>query len=103
MRESHLRVTPISRQCGHNMARSVSAQVVGRVNVGLDVLEKINDLPADPDDVPYARVIISKCGFTNAAGTMETVDEKTRSARETPDEAAERLQRESEAARNAVR
>lgn len=42
------------------------AQVVGRVNKGLDVLELLGDVPCGPDDSPLMRLKVFKCGATNA-------------------------------------
>ena len=41
-------------------------QVVGRIGVGINLLDDLDDLPRSPDDTPLMKVKIVKCGATNA-------------------------------------
>ncbi len=50
-----------------------AVQVVGRLQLGKEVLQKILDLGVDPHDAPAAHVTISACGMTNAQGVAEAV------------------------------
>ncbi|BDA45262.1 probable peptidyl-prolyl cis-trans isomerase E [Coccomyxa sp. Obi] len=81
-------------------------QVVGRVHKGLEILEKINESAVDPDDLPLQRITITSCGLTDAQGTHESLEEAARreaQKKETPQEAAVRLQAESKRARDSVK
>jgi cyclophilin family peptidyl-prolyl cis-trans isomerase len=106
-------------------------QVVARVHKGLDMLGRLNGLPVDKDDQPALRITITSCGISDAEvsvahflcsmpcpaearaeglrevqGTHESLEEAAeREARrkETPQEAAARLQAESKQVRSAVR
>jgi hypothetical protein len=70
------------------------------VQKGKELLEQLSDLPTGPDDTPYARVVISKCGMTNVHGNHESLEEVA--AKETPEEAAARIKQESKETKNAV-
>ena len=73
---------------------------MGWVHNGKEVLEQLSDLPTGPDDTPYARVVVSRCGMTNIHGNHESLHEAL--AKETPEEAAARMKRESKQTKNAV-
>jgi hypothetical protein len=75
-------------------------QVVGIVRHGMDILDLLDDVPRSPDDAPMLRVRVAKCGATNAQGTHEALADAL--AKETPQQAAERLKQQSADTRDAV-
>jgi hypothetical protein len=79
--------------------------VVGRVVKGQEVLEKVNKMDCDEHDAPFDTIRISACGLTNATGAYETLDEAAQKAhrKETPQQAAARLEAEAQVARDAVK
>lgn len=80
--------------------------VVGRVQLGQEVLQKILDLGTNAHDEPGARVTVSACGMTNHKGVIETGTEAEVAAQlkqETPEETAARLAREASAAKDSIR
>ena len=80
-------------------------QVVGRVHLGMDILDKLNDAEVDFKDRPVSSVSISSCGLTDAQGTHESVAETAATLAkqtETPEQAAARLQADAATAKNAL-
>ena len=56
----------IAISLGRSLVMDETHQVVGRIGIGLDLLDDIDDVPRSPDDMPLWRIKISKCGATNA-------------------------------------
>lgn len=80
-------------------------QVVGRVHLGMDILEKLNNAEVDFKDRPVSPVTISSCGLTDAQGTHESVAETAAALAketETPEQAAARLQADAATAKIAL-
>ncbi|KIZ04998.1 hypothetical protein MNEG_2960 [Monoraphidium neglectum] len=75
-------------------------EVVGRVHMGKEALEALNDLSTTPDDMPLQRIRIAKCGATNHKGTHDTLDDADK--RETAAQAAERLEQESQSTKASI-
>ncbi|KAK9830131.1 hypothetical protein WJX72_009927 [[Myrmecia] bisecta] len=90
---------------GRSLTLDSTHQVIGRVNIGDDVLTQLEALETDKDDCPLERVSIAASGTTNPEGTHESLDEAQAAAarrRETPEQAAARLKQESAQARGAL-
>lgn len=82
-----------------------SHQVVGRVHVGMDILDKLNNTEVDFKDKPVVPVTISSCGMTDAQGTHESVEETAAALAketETPEQAAARLQADAASVKDAL-
>eukprot|EP00798_Chlamydomonas_sp_ICE-L_P032529 gene32529-17243_t len=72
------------RICPNNVLRTVEAgtisvsfeagEVVGRVHLGKEVLEKINETSVTPDDSPTQRIVVTNCGATNMNGDHEALE-----------------------------
>lgn len=54
----------------HNHTHERLLQVVGRVQLGQEVLQKILDLGTNAHDEPGGRVTVSACGMTNHKGAQ---------------------------------
>ncbi|DBB00846.1 TPA: hypothetical protein ACH3X1_000769 [Trebouxia sp. C0004] len=79
--------------------------VVGRVHVGMDILDKLNNTEIDFKDKPVVAITISSCGLTDAQGTHETVEETAAALAketETPEQAAARLQADAASVKDAL-
>ncbi|DBA78433.1 TPA: hypothetical protein ACH3X2_007927 [Trebouxia sp. C0005] len=79
--------------------------VVGRVHVGMDILDKLNNTQVDFKDKPAVPVTISSCGLTDAQGTHESVEETAAALAketETPEQAAARLQADAASVKDAL-
>jgi cyclophilin family peptidyl-prolyl cis-trans isomerase len=91
-------------EIGISLGRSIpmdnTHQVVGRVTKGLDVLESFSSIALNPDDSPTDSIRITKCGATSHTGSHDALDDATR--KETAEQTAARLQRESAKARSSV-
>lgn len=80
-------------------------QVVGRVHLGMEIVDKLNNAEVDFKDRPVSPVSISSCGLTDAQGTHESIAETAAAlakATETPEQAAARLQADAATAKNAL-
>ena len=80
-------------------------QVVGRVHLGMDILDKLNSAELDFKDRPVSPVSICSCGLTDAQGTHESVAETAAALAkqtETPEQAAARLQADAATAKDAL-
>lgn len=80
-------------------------QVVGRVHLGMDILDKLNSTEVDFKDRPASPVSISSCGLTDAQGTHESIAETAAALAkqtETPEQAAARLQADAATAKDAL-
>ena len=80
-------------------------QVVGRVHVGMDILDKLNNTEIDFKDRPVSPVSVSSCGLTDAQGTHESIAETAAALAkqtETPEQAAARLQADAATAKDAL-
>ena len=53
-------------------------QVVGRVRLGMDVLDMINDVIPGPVDVPIEEIRVTKCGVTDHNGDIQATTSTTR-------------------------
>lgn len=82
-------------------------QVVGRLCAGRELLPMLNAMQTDVNDAPVHRVRVSRCGFTNADGSLEDFDESGAGSggnkKETAEEAAARVKLEAAKARESVR
>lgn len=76
-------------------------QVVGRVHLGAELLDRLGDLPTRPDDSPVDRLAISRTGPTNAKGDYEALGDDGDGAGPSKDAAA-LAQEASASAREAV-
>lgn len=82
-----------------------SHQVVGRVHLGMDIVDKLNTAEIDFKDKPVSSITISSCGLTDAQGTHESVEETAAALAkqtETPEQAAARLQADAATAKDAL-
>ena len=80
-------------------------QVVGRVHVGMDMLDNLNNTEIDFKDRPVSPVSVSSCGLTDAQGTHESIAETAAALAkqtETPEQAAARLQADAAVAKDAL-
>ena len=80
-------------------------QVVGRVHLGMDILDKLNSTEVDFKDRLVSPVSISSCGLTDAQGTHESIAETAAALAkqtETPEQAAARLQADAAIAKDAL-
>ena len=80
-------------------------QVVGRVHLGMDILDKLNNTEIDFKDKPVIPVTISSCGLTDAQGTHESVEETAAALAkqtDTPEQAAARLQADAATVKDAL-
>lgn len=93
---------------GRALGLDTTHQVVGRLSAGRDLLPLLNAIKTDVNDAPQQhRVKVARCGFTDAAGTLEDFDEAGAGAggnkAETAEEAAARVKLEAAKARESVR
>ena len=80
-------------------------QVVGRVHIGMDILDKLNTTEIDYKDIPVSPITISACGLTDSQGTHQSLEEAEAAIarqKETPEQAAARLQAEAATAKDAL-
>ena len=80
-------------------------QVVGRVHLGMDIVDKLNTAEIDFKDKPVSPITISSCGLTDAQGTHESVEETAAALAkqtETPEQAAARLQADAATVKDAL-
>lgn len=75
--------------------------MVGRIVLGIDVLEKIDDINVGPGDVPLDTISVSKCGATNHEGTHDSIDNAN--LRQSNEQLAHDAKEDSSAARENVR
>ncbi|PSC70113.1 peptidyl-prolyl cis-trans isomerase H isoform A [Micractinium conductrix] len=92
---------------GRALGMDDTHQVVGRLCGGLQLLGLLNSMKSDVNDAPQHRLRIARCGFTDAAGTLEDFDEAGASAggnkKETAEEGAAQVRLEAAKARESVR
>ncbi|PRW33518.1 hypothetical protein C2E21_7678 [Chlorella sorokiniana] len=92
---------------GRALGMDTTHQVVGRLSAGRDLLPLLNAVKTDANDAPQHRIKVARCGFTDAAGTLEDFDEAGAGAggnkAETAEEAAARVKLEAAKARESVR
>ena len=93
------RKCPLLRVCPCLLLAFPPPQVVGRVHLGKDVLEQLNDVAVGPDSVPFLKVGIVRCGPTNSKGDFENVEA---GGPVTTADAIARLKQQSASARSAV-
>ena len=90
----------------HNSHVSLGMQqVVGRVHLGMDIVDRLNSAEIDFKDKPVSPVTISSCGLTDAQGTHESVEETAAALakqKETPEQAAARLQADAATVKDAL-
>ena len=87
------------------MTSHLVQQVVGRVHLGMEIVDKLNNTEIDFKDKPVTPITISSCGLTDAQGTHETVEETAAALAkqtETPEQAASRLQADAAAVKDAL-
>jgi len=77
-------------------------QVVGRVQAGMEVIEKVSALPTTADDGPAHAVTITRCGVTDAAGEAEFDVVEDDAGKKGGASAAEALERDVAETRQAV-
>ena len=80
-------------------------QVVGRVHVGMEILDKINGTEVDYKDIPVSPLTVSGCGITDSEGTHQSLAEAEAAIarqKETPEQAAARLQAEANTAKDSL-
>lgn len=80
-------------------------QVVGRVHLGMGILDKLNSAELDYKDIPISPITVAACGLTDSQGTHQSLQEAEAAIarqKETPEQAAARLQAEAATAKDAL-
>lgn len=98
--------TEIVISLGRSLTLDASHLVVGRVQLGEEVLQQILAVGQDSHDAPLQQVSISGCGMTNNKGVVEVdaaADAAAARRSETPEQTAARLKEESKAAAASMR
>ena len=54
---------------------SAHLQVVGRAHKGLAILQKLNEAPVDPDDLPLQPIMVLACGLTDSEACSFTAND----------------------------
>ncbi len=74
---------------------------MGRVHLGKEFLDKLNNLGVSPtDSTPYHKITVTRCGSTNSKGDFESAIESAGPVSKA--DAITRLKEESASARSAV-
>lgn len=76
-------------------------QVIGRIALGQELLELLNDLPTNMEDVPQPPLYVSAVGASDASGSVAEREQGKEG--ETPEEAAARMAQEADEARASVK
>lgn len=83
------------------LVHDTTHQVIGRIALGEELLEVLNDLPTNMEDVPQPALVVSAVGVTDATGAVAGGGEG--GAEQTPEEAAAQMAQEADEARASVK
>lgn len=77
--------------------------MIGRVVLGDEILNKIDDIVVGPGDVPLDTISVSSCGATNHEGTHDSISNASLDSRQSNEQLVNNAKEDSTAAREKVR
>ncbi|GMH39847.1 hypothetical protein BSKO_07751 [Bryopsis sp. KO-2023] len=87
---------------GPAVALDATHQVVGKVTLGTEVLDQVDELVVGPGDVPLDSIAVTRCGATNRDGTHDSIDDTPKTVEEMGSKAKEESNTARENVRDAV-